>query len=154
MRAKLRPATWDQSQVTDASHLIVFCNYTTVSPEHIDEYLQMKADAESIDFDNFKGYGDFIKSKMAEASDEFKSVWTSKQVYLALGNLLNACAELKIDACPMEGFESDKYNDILGLKEQGLSAAVVATIGYRSDEDETQHGKKIRKPKELLFETI
>ena len=65
-----------------------------------------------------------------------------------------ACAELKIDSTPMEGFEADKYNEILGLTEKGLKADVVLAVGYRSEEDETQHGVKVRKPIEKLFETV
>lgn len=69
-----------------------------------------------------------------------------------MGNLLNACAELKIDACPMEGFEAEQYNKILGLTERGLNAAVIAPIGYRSKTDKTQVSPKVRKPLEVLFE--
>ena len=87
-------------------------------------------------------------------SVEQKTVWTAKQTYLALGNLLNAAAELKIDVTPMEGFEPEKYNEILGLGKLGLNASLVATIGYRHEEDTTQHYAKVRKPIEELFETI
>ena len=65
-----------------------------------------------------------------------------------------ACAELKIDSTPMEGFEVNGYNEILGLSERGLKADVVLAIGYRSDEDETQHGAKVRKSIDSLFEKI
>ena len=80
--------------------------------------------------------------------------WSQKQTYLALSNLLAACAELKIDSCPIEGFEPEKFNAILGLEEQGLNAAVIATVGYRSSEDHTQFRKKVRKPMEILFEEV
>jgi nitroreductase len=76
------------------------------------------------------------------------------KTYLALGNLLNAAAELKIDVTPMEGFEPAKYNEILGLDKLGLNASLVATIGYRHEEDATQHYPKVRKPMNELFETI
>lgn len=95
-----------------------------------------------------------MKSKIVPLSIENKAVWTSKQTYLALANLLNAAAELKIDVTPMEGFEPEKYNEILGLNKLGLNAALVATVGYRHEEDATQHYAKVRKPIEELFETI
>lgn len=151
-RERLKPASWGQSQITDASHLLVFCNYAKVSNEQIDEFIELKARVQGIAVDNIKGYGEFIKGKLAEQSPLQVDHWTARQTYIALGNLLAACAELKIDACPMEGFEPEKYNEILGLTEKGLSAAVIATIGYRSEEDQTQHAKKVRKPLELLFE--
>ena len=153
-RETLRPASWGQSQITDASHLFVFCNYSEIKDEHIDEYVQLKADIQNADPDRLKGYGDFIKSKLGEQTTAEKNHWTARQTYIALGNLLAACAELKIDACPMEGFDPEKYNEILGLSEKGLNAAVIATIGYRSREDQTQDAKKVRKPMGSLFETI
>ncbi len=107
---------------------------------------------QGIAIDALKGYGDFIKGKLAEKSAVGLDHWTARQTYIALGNLLAACAELKIDACPMEGFEPEMYNEILGLTEEGLYAAVIATIGYRSEEDQTQHAKKVRKPMSSLFE--
>jgi nitroreductase len=81
-------------------------------------------------------------------------IWAQKQAYLALGNLLNAAAELKIDVTPMEGFLPEQYNEILGLTEKRLHATLVATIGYRHDEDDTQNYAKVRKPITELFETI
>jgi nitroreductase len=76
---------------------------------------------------------------------------TSKQTYIALGNLVSAAASLRIDATPMEGFNPAEFNEILGLTEQGLSASVIAVAGYRHEEDAAQHNKKVRKPNEELF---
>ena len=101
-----------------------------------------------------KGYGDFMKNSLIGLPQDKKAIWTSKQTYLALGNLLNAAAELKIDVTPMEGFEPEKYNEILGLNALGLNASLVATVGYRHEEDATQHLAKVRKSTEELFETI
>ncbi|MFT7612675.1 MAG: nitroreductase/dihydropteridine reductase [Parvicellaceae bacterium] len=154
IREKLKPVSWGQSPITDSSHLLVLCNYTEVQNENIDGYLNLKAEVQGIDVVNLKGYGDFIKSKLKEKSSEEKSSWTAKQTYLALANVLNACAELKIDSTPMEGFEPDKYNEILGLKKRGLEASVVIAIGYRSKEDTSQNAKKVRKPLEVLFEEV
>ncbi|MBD3723561.1 MAG: NAD(P)H-dependent oxidoreductase [Flavobacteriaceae bacterium] len=154
IREKLKPVSWNQSQITDASHLFVFCNYKDVSSEAIDDFIKQTAVTRNLDLNRLNGYGDFIKSKLAEKSKEEKTSWLKSQTYLALGNLLNACAELRIDACPMEGFESDAYNKILGLDEQGLNAAVIAPIGYRHKEDQTIDAKKVRKPFDLLFQEI
>jgi nitroreductase len=95
-----------------------------------------------------------MKSKIVSLPVDQKSVWTSKQTYLALANLMNAAAELKIDVTPMEGFEPEKYNEILGLNALGLNASLVAAVGYRHEEDATQHYVKVRKPKQELFITI
>lgn len=152
LKKQLRAASWDQSQITDASHLFVFCNYTRVQDQHIDEFLDLTARVRGLDPADLKRYGTFIKKKLAEKSEQERINWTARQTYLAMGNLLAACAELKIDACPMEGFEADRYNQILGLTERGLNAAVIAPIGYRSATDKTQMNPKVRKPLEVLFE--
>lgn len=154
LREKLKPVSWGQEQITEASHLVVFCNYTNVKDKHVDDFLNMTAKTQNIDVKYLSEYGDFMKGKINEMTKSESFNWTTRQTYLALGNLLNACAELKIDSCPMEGFEPEKYNDILGLSEQGLNAAVIATIGYRSNEDHSQNRPKVRKSLNELFEVL
>ena len=151
LKEKLKLASYGQNQITEASHLIVFCNYSVVTEKHIDEYFNLKSQIEQIDISDLKDYSDFVKADVHRKSNIEKDRWTSNQTYIALGNLLNACAELKIDSCPMEGFEAEKYNEILNLEEQGLNTSVIATIGYRSSEDAAQHVKKVRKPIKDLF---
>lgn len=154
LREKLKPAAWNQPQITDASHLIVFAHDTNFGDEHIDHYINNVATTRNLDPETLKGYGDFMKSKITPLPAETKAAWTAKQTYIALGNLLSAAAHLKVDACPMEGFEADKFDEILGLKAKNLSTAVIATIGYRSEEDDTQHYAKVRKSNNDLFETL
>lgn len=154
LREQLKLASWGQPQITDASHLFVFCNYSEVKDQHIDDYIDLKAKVQGLDKEGLKDYGNMMKGSMSGLSDAQKSQWTAKQTYIALGVLLTACSLLRIDACPMEGFEAAKYNQILGLTEEGLNTAVIATVGYRSEEDQTQFLKKVRKPPEALFESI
>jgi nitroreductase len=151
IRALLQPVSWGQSQIVDASQVIVFATEMNFNDEHIDKYVTNLATTRGISEESIKGYADFMKMKVNALNDEQKSVWTAKQAYLALGNLLNAAAELKIDVTPMEGFESEKYNEILGLEKLGLQAVLVATIGYRHQDDATQHYAKVRKSNEELF---
>ncbi|MBP9794087.1 MAG: NAD(P)H-dependent oxidoreductase [Flavobacterium sp.] len=151
LRAKIQPAAWGQSQIVESSHLFVFANMTNLGENEIDQYIEQIAETRGIPVENIAGYGDFMKSKIASLPENIKNTWTAKQTYLALGNLLNAAAELKIDATPMEGFEPEKVNEILGLTEKGLNAALIATVGYRHEEDSTQFNKKVRKSKEELF---
>ncbi len=154
LRKKMQVASWGQSQVTDASHVLVFCAYTAITSDMVDEYVALKASTQNIPLPALKGYGDFMKSKIDEKSPAEILDWNARQIYIALGNLLAACGELNIDACPMEGFEPEKYDELLGLPARGLSAVVVCPIGYRSAEDATQHSPKVRKPLHELFETI
>lgn len=154
VKEQLKPASWNQSQITDASHIIVFANATEFGEELVDDYLTNVSETRNIPEEGLKGYSDFMKSKLIDLPTETKSNWTARQAYIAFGNLMQAAAELKIDTCPMEGFESDKYNEILGLEDKNLNAAVVLAVGYRSAEDETQHLPKVRKSKEELFTLI
>ena len=154
LRAKLQPAAWGQSQIVDASHLIIFANITNFGNAEIDSALANFTATRELPSDALNGYGDFIKSKISTLPVEVRNVWTSKQTYLALGNLMNAAAELKIDVTPMEGFEPALVNEILGLDKLGLNASLIATAGYRHEEDATQHYKKVRKSNEELFITL
>ena len=154
IRKKLRPFSWDQSQVTDASHFIVFANQTDFGTELVDGYIKNVSETRNIPVGGLQEYSDFMKSKLMDLPKEAKEIWTAKQTYIALGNVMQAAAELKIDTCPMEGFEAEKYDEILGLGKLGLTAAVALPIGYRSEEDATQHYAKVRRAKEELFITI
>lgn len=151
IRAKIQPAAWGQTQIVDASHLLVFANITNFGDAEIDAYIKNLSETRGIPVESVQGYADFMKSKITTLPEEARNVWTAKQTYLALGNLLNAAAELKIDVTPMEGFEPAAVNEILGFDQLGLNASLIATIGYRHEEDATQHYAKVRKSNEELF---
>jgi nitroreductase len=151
LRSQLKPASWNQAQITEASHLVVFANKINYGEDLVDSYLENLGKVRNIPMESLKGRGDFMKSKVVGLPREDKSNWTAKQSYLSLGNFLAAAANLHIDACPMEGFDASEYNKILGLEEKGLNASVIVAIGYRSAEDQTQFNKKVRQSKEKLF---
>jgi len=139
IRKKLQTASWNQKQITEASHLFVFCNYKKVEADHIDSFIRLTAETRNLEFEKLIGYGDFIKTKLAEKNNIEQSNWLERQPYLALSNLLMACASMQIDSCPMEGFEVEEYNRILGLDEKGLNACVIATVGYRDSSDDSMN---------------
>jgi nitroreductase len=154
LRAQLLPAAYGQTQITDASHLFVFANQTNVGNTEIDAYLKNASEIRELPIEALAGYGDFMKGTINPMPEDAKNIWTSKQTYLALGNLLNAAAELNIDSTPMEGFNAAQFNEILGLDKLNLNAAVVAPVGYRHEEDASQHYKKVRKSNAELFITL
>ena len=154
LREQLKAVAWGQTQITDASHLFVFANNVALDANSVDKYMENISETRSIPVEALDGLSGMIKGQIASLSDEAKNNWTSKQTYIALGNLLAAAAELKIDATPMEGFNPAAFNEILGFDKLGLNASVIATVGYRHDEDETQHYKKVRKSQEELFITL
>src|SRR6187399_2094588 len=94
LRAELQTAAWGQSQIVDASHLIIFANILNFGDTEIDAYIKDVVDTRSLPLEAVSGYADFMKSKISTLPEDRKNTWTAKQTYLALGNLLNAAAEL------------------------------------------------------------
>lgn len=154
VKEKLRKASWNQPQITEASHILIFANTTDFGEELIDGYIQNVSATRNVPVEGLKTYSDMMKSALLPLSPEAKSHWTTKQTYIAFSNAMQAATELKIDSCPMEGFQPVEYNKILGLNAKKLNAAVVLAVGYRSQEDKNQHLAKVRKSKEVLFTHI
>ncbi len=154
VRQQLLAAAYGQSQITDAACIIVFANKTNLNQNDVDQYLQNMSVVRNIALEKLQDYGNFMKAAIQRQSPEESEIWTAKQAYIALANLLHAAAELKIDVTPMEGFDATQFNEILNLTSQNLNATVIAAIGYRHTEDHTQHLAKVRKPTNELFTTI
>ena len=151
-----------QSQVRDCSHLFVFCSYKTVKPEHVDEFIDLMKEARTHDKEGMKqklkstakmkAYSVIAKTDLGSRDPKDAEEWMKRQCYIALGNLMATCAEMRIDSCPFEGFKSKEYDRILGLTDRNLTSAVLCPVGFRSPDDDHQHRTKVRKPKERLFE--
>lgn len=137
--------SWNQPQVLEASHLLVICIPKKYNNNEVDKYfdlVQKIRNTEDTIIDPFKK---FLTSEIEKKSQEELFAWNKNQAYLALGNLLTVCALEKIDACPMEGFIPEKYNEVLNLDEQNLSATLVLPIGFRANDDYMKDLKKVRK---------
>lgn len=154
LRTKVKAAAYNQSQITEASDLLIFATITDVGPKEVNDYIQNMASVRAIPTTSLKGFEDMMNNVVTGLTSEAKQNWTAKQTYIALGTLLSAAADLKIDATPMEGFNAEAVNEILNLKEKGLSATLIVTLGYRHEDDAAQHLKKVRKPNEELFITL
>jgi nitroreductase len=154
IREKLKEKSGGQSQVADASHLIVLCSYLDINDLHVDAHVANTANARGLEVEALKGFGDFMKKTINQLDAEKKQIWSSKQAYIALGQLMHACADMKIDATPMEGFDPAGYDEVLGLTAKNLKATLVCPIGYRAVDDANQHFKKVRKSREDLIEFI
>jgi nitroreductase len=154
IREKLKAAAYGQEQITDASDLFIFANDLNLGDEAVNDYIKNISQTRGVPTEALEGFSAMMKGTIAKLPNDAKNTWTAKQTYLALGNLLNVTAELKIDATPMEGFNAVAVNEILGLDQLGLNASVIATVGYRHEEDTTQHYKKVRKSHEDLFITL
>lgn len=135
IRARLRAAAWNQPQITDASQLIVLAVKKNTDAAAVDAYMESTAKARGVSVESLKDYGDMIKDSFAGKSPEALKEWSSRQVYIALGTLLATAAHEEIDACPMEGFDPKKFDEILGLDAMGLESRALAAVGYRSADD-------------------
>ncbi len=154
IRMRLRERSWNQSQITDSSHLFVLCSQISIEETDIDEMMANTAITRELEPTTLARYGDYLKRTISKLQIEHVKEWNARQAYIALGHLLHACAQMKIDSTPMEGFEPEGYADILGLDKKGLKAAVVCAIGYRSAEDEQQFLPKVRKSYDAFCEFI
>jgi nitroreductase len=154
-KAKLLPVSWNQAQVTQCSHLLVFAVPTLVTEDDIDRLLQATADSRGEEVSSQDGYKKMMKGFIVDGMDsEQQKVWAIKQTYIALGQFMLAAAMVGVDTCPMEGFMAAKYDEILGLTEKGLTTAVVCPAGYRSPSDKYGKHPKIRYDKAKLIEHI
>lgn len=155
MRAKLRPASYGQAQITDASHLVVFAAKNNLSEADVDEHLANVAKVQGTPIEALAPLRGMLVGGIVQALDEpARNAWARNQAYIALGNFLTSAAVLGIDACPMEGFDRAQYDEILGLKAKGLASAVIATAGFRLPTDKYASQPKVRFPKERLFISV
>lgn len=150
-RGKLREAAYGQAQITDASQLIVFAAETAVDEELVKNYIDLIAATRNVDREQLAGFEQMIVASVTAKSREERVIWAQKQAYIALGVLSAAAADLQIDSCSMEGFSPAAFDEILGLKEKGLTASVIAAVGFRSEEDVYSKAAKVRKPADKLF---
>ena len=151
IRERLVAASYGQTQVADSSHLIVICAAKNTDANSIDEYLLNISNTRDVPLETIKGYGEFMKGTISKMDATDIISWNSKQAYIALGQLLHTCASMRIDATPMEGFDAKSYTKILHLEEEYFPI-LVCPIGYRHEDDMTQHQKKVRKSHDQLFE--
>lgn len=154
VRAQLREKSYNQSQITDASHLIVMCAMHEIDSNYIDSYMQLNANRRNLPIENLVGFRTHLTNSVLSKSKDDHLKSNSRQVYIALGHLLHAAAQLRIDATPMEGFDPKGYSEVLGLEPKNLQAVVVCALGYRAEDDGYQHLAKVRKDLANLIETI
>lgn len=153
-RERLKPAAYGQSAITDASHLVVFAYKKTLTDEDVDRFIEHIAEVRGQSRESLAEFEGSVKGAARRAVDGgYIETWNSRQPYIALGFLLETAALLDIDATPMEGFDPQKVNEVLGLTD--YSAVVLAAVGYRDAENDWLAGlPKVRKPKHELIERI
>lgn len=153
LRAKLRPASWGQSQIEDASHLVVFAIKKAMGEQHISHFVDRVAEVRGVikeSLEGYKGYmmGDLVNGPRAATIDQ----WAARQAYIALGNFMTSAAILEVDTCPLEGLDPTAYDSILGLEAEGYATVCACAAGYRSAEDKYATLPKVRLPESELVQ--
>lgn len=155
LRQQLQQQAWDQSQVVDASHLVVLASKQNVDNDDVDRYIEKVMEVRQMPKDKLVGMEKAIKGFLTDPPFPLDpEAWSTRQVYLALGFFIYSAALLGIDACPMEGFKPDKFDEILGLTEQGFAAKVLCAVGYRAKDDKLADMAKVRYQTEEVVQYI
>lgn len=146
VRAQIRAAAYDQAQVTDGSHLLVFAAWDNYSDERIDGVVANIAAKRGGASEAVTGYYASLKSMYLPRSAEENYQHAARQAYIAFGLALTAAAFEEVDATPMEGFDPAKVDEILGLREKGLRSVTLLPLGYRAAEGDWLLGQaKVRR---------
>ncbi len=141
-----------QKQITDCSHLLVLCIDTEIDNKTIDTHFDLEKEKRGVKEESISKFRENLKNDFSKLTLEQKIQGAKNQAYIALGNLMTVCAIEKIDACPMEGFNPDKFDEILDLKALNLQSVLLLPVGYRADDDFMSELKKVRKPlKEVVI---
>jgi len=155
IRARMMPHAWNQRQVVDASHFIVFAARTAMTEGEIDRYLDRIVEIRGGSRELLAGYRQLMANSLL-GSDVSNRIphWAARQAYIALGNLLTCSALLGVDTCPIEGFSPVEFDKLLGLPAQGYTAVVCCALGYRSAGDKHASARKVRFPASELFSSV
>lgn len=144
VRAKLLPDSWNQAQVTEASHFVVLTARTDLTTADIDAWVSRLSEIQGRPSDALAPLRGMIVGFAETMSEEERHAWNVRQVYIALGQLMASAAALGIDACPMEGISKSAYDRILGLENSGYATVVACALGYRADTDKYAAAPKAR----------
>ncbi len=153
LRARLREASWGQTQVTDASRFVVLAVKQSMDAAHIDRMMHATAAARNAPLEALSGYRKMIDGFVANVAAAGKlETWSARQVYIAAGQLMTSAAVLGIDTCPLEGIDPAKYDELLGLTGTGYATVMAIAVGHRSAEDKYAATPKVRFPSEDVIE--
>jgi nitroreductase len=145
LKTALRAASWKQAQVEDCSHLVVLCAKQDVTEADVDHFIARTAEVRGVTADSLGGYKGFMMGDLVNGPRHaIIQEWAARQTYIAMGNLLTTAALLGIDACPFEGIQPAKYDEILGLQGTGFGTVSACPLGYRAEDDKYAAAPKVR----------
>ncbi|MDD0852481.1 NAD(P)H-dependent oxidoreductase [Halobacteriovorax sp. GB3] len=153
LRAKLREVSWNQSQVTDASHYLVFTTLEKLDAQYVDKFVADIAKTRGLQVEDLAGYRDMMVGNLVEGPrSQTIDAWAQRQSYIAMGQLTLAAGLLKIDTCALEGLDPAAYDKLLGLEDGPYKTIAAVALGYRKDDDKYKDLKKVRFDQEEVFE--
>ena len=154
LRNKLGEGSFN-GQIADSSHLLVFAAFEKITEEHIETYINHIASKRGLPVEALADFKAALVNGILNRTDEVNFTWAARQAYIGLGTALIAAADLQIDSTPMEGFDADKFDELLNLKEKGLKSVVTLALGYRDEEqDMYAKFKKVRLAKDDFASVI
>lgn len=144
LRERLVPHSFGQQKVLHSSHLVVIAAQSSIGDATVDKYVSQYLKVREVQYSDIAGYAEHMKEALGKKTLQQKREWAHQQAYLALGTLLATAAELRIDSCPMTGFDATAYDEILGLKGLGLETTAIVALGFRSENDTSASLPKVR----------
>lgn len=152
LKQKIQPIAFNQTQVTDCSHLVVFAAWDKVTESHIQEYIDHIAEVRQAPVESLQGFKDMLTGSLLNQSADQQVNWAARQAYIAFGVGIAAAAAEEVDATPMEGFNPAGLDELLGLGEKGLKSVCMLALGYRDLENDWLHKlPKVRRTKEKFI---
>jgi nitroreductase len=152
LRKQLQPAVYNQPQIIEGSHVLVFAAWDNVTEEHVNNYIKNIIEVRGVTSESLDGFRQSLMNIVNGRTTQGKFEWAARQAYIALGTAISAAALEKVDATPMEGFIPEEVDKILKLREKGLRSVAILTLGFRdSEKDYLANAKKVRRSKEELI---
>lgn len=154
LKLKLKADSFN-GQIAESSHLLVFAAYNKVTTQNVEDLVSLTSQVKNVSIESLDGLFVSIDSFFKSRTDEQNRHWAEKQTYIALGTALIAAANLRVDATPMEGFDPELFDQLLGLAEKGLHSTVILSLGYRDEaNDYLANTEKVRIPLEEMVYKI
>jgi len=155
VKDKIKPIAWNQSVVSDCSHLLVFTAWDTYTTERINKMFDLVNEIRGFKNEGWENYRQMLLKGYPPRDPEVNFNHATKQAYIAFSQAIAAAAFEKVDATPMEGFDANAVDEILNLREKGLRSCVLLPLGYRDTENDWLVSlKKVRKHREDLITEV
>jgi nitroreductase / dihydropteridine reductase len=155
VRAKIQPIAWNQAQITDGSHLLVFAAWDNYTADRINMMFDLTNEQRGFKNEGWENYRQMLLGMYPQRDAEVNFQHAARQAYIGMSAALIAAAFEEVDSTPMEGFDPAALDEILGLRAKGLRSVAIMPLGYRADEgDWLVNLKKVRRSREQFVTEV